>query len=368
MGVHHNLERDITCVCSLHAAIPIHNRELYTLVGIEKCTMLRAGQIGLPCKFLIGPKSSHQRIFRAGLYPRSFHATPRPQLLDTCISQTHTIITSLHSLTGLPWILSLPLTALCVRGVLILPIALYANNTRQRMLSLSPIISAWSHIIRARVFKENVSLGPVACHKLLTADMFAKSKEIYKDFGIRPWTRFLTWLQLPVWLVVIETIRKMCGTNQGLLGLVLGPSKTLDDNASREDVIAAASLPSIPIEQSLSMEGGLWFPDLLMPDPQLLLSVALTMSLFANIQYQVAHSRSIGAPQSTWSLRLVRISRMLALAIGPLTLQVPSAMLIYWLSSSLFGLLQNVIIDRYFSKTLIIKPCKSRSEVRSTGT
>ena len=330
--------------------------------------MLLAGHIGLPCKFLIRPRSSHQRICRAGLYPRSFHSTPRPQFLDICISQTHTIITSLHDLTGLPWVLTLPLTALCVRGVLILPIALYANNTRQRMLSVSPLISAWSHIVRTRIFQDNKSLGPVACHKLLTTEMFAMSKEVYKDFGIRPWTRFLTWLQLPVWLVVIETIRKMCGTNEGLLGLVSKSFRTLDDNASREDIIAAASAPSIPVEQSLSTEGALWFPDLLMPDPQLLLPVALSISIFANIQYQVAHSRSIGAPQSTWSVRLVNISRVLALAIGPLTLQVPSAMLIYWLSSSSFGLVQNVIIDRYFSDTPIIKPCKPRSEAYLTDT
>ena len=329
--------------------------------------MLVTWRVGLSRHLSRASKSGIPSIVSVGLQSRPFHATPQPRFLDACLSQTHTLITSLHSVTGLPWVATLPLTALCVRGVLILPLALYANDTRQRMISVSPIINAWSHIIRARVFKENKSLGPAACHRLLVAGMSAKSKEIYNDFGIKPATRFVTWLQLPAWLLVIETIRKMCGTNEGLLGLISKPFKPLANDASGEAIMEATRATSIPIEQTLSTEGGLWFTDLLAPDPLLVLPFALSASLFLNVYYQEFYNRSIGSTHSTFSRRLANVSKGLALAIGPLTLQVPTAMLIYWLSSSVLALFQNVIMDRYLSKTPVIKPCKPRHQVQLTG-
>ena len=154
--------------------------------------------------------------------------------------------------------------------------------------------------------------------------------------------------QLPIWLTAIEAVRAMCGTRAGLLGMIL-----------RSENAATAGVPTAP---SLATEGILWFPDLLVPDPQLVLPFLLSGAVFLNL----THARSGVGNQSVWQKRLHRSLMIVALALGPLTLQVPSAMLVYWISSSLLALLQAMILDRAMPMPPAIKPCDPMKRLKDT--
>jgi inner membrane protein COX18 len=136
----------------------------------------------------------------------------------------------------------------------------------------------------------------------------------------------------------------MCGTHSGLLGLLVTNPFTsqpsIDPDAPRD--AALSSLVDSPptasyVDPALATEGALWFPNLLLPDPHLLLPFILSGTLFLNIH--LTTRRSPLAPAATpFQRRLTTTLKVVALAIGPATLNVPAGMLVYWTSSALFAL------------------------------
>ena len=308
--------------------------------------------------------------FKANKVPplqRPFHATQQPQSqwLDVCYYQTHTLLTGLHGLTGLPWVWTLPLTALLIRSVLFVPLGIYTHKNRERNIAVQHLSSAWRHVLQRKIFKEYAASGPDHCTKVLKAGMKLKTAELRREMGAKSWKLCLPWLQLPVWLVVVETIRKMSGTKDGLLGLVTKNFKTPVEQ-DRETTLEALGAPSVvPVEQSFSNEGALWFTDLLVPDPQLILPFVLSATLFSGLYYQALHVHAKGIPQNKWTRRITNSLKLVALAIGPLTLQVPSAMLVYWISSSALATVQHIILDRVLKTTPRLAPCKPRQGLGS---
>ena len=210
--------------------------------------------------------------------------------------------------------------------------------------------------------REHKAEGPVACERIVVRKTREKEVEVRKRLGVEYWKSSLTWIQLPVFLVVIETIRKMCGTEHGLLGMIMrAPEK---DAVSEGDT----GLPNVSpyLEQSLATEGILWFPDLLVPDPMLILPFTLSASLFATILFYDRRTKAAGVPLSKWQIRLQRIVKVMALAIGPATLAMPSGMLLYWISSSLCAFGQNVFLEWFIPTKAVIGPCKPK-KVASAG-
>lgn len=322
----------------------------------------------------------------AGASRRGFHATPQHRFVDTCLSGTHTLITGLHTISGLSWVVTLPLTALLVRLCLVAPITTYVHSITQRRSQQRPLLEGWAHIYRKQIIKEHAAAGPEKCQQLLAKKLTQKSAEIYQQTGTQRWKSMLNFLQFPVWLIVIETIRRMCGTREGLIGMVqaswneklLGEASTNDkgsmsepsdlelDFASNdshtlplegkqmlEDVAGA---PVVPIEPSLATEGALWFPDLLIPDPQLILPFMLSATMFANIRYQERTRKKRGWQLGALQRRIGNASKIVVLAVGPLTLTVPSAIHVYWISSSAFALVNNIFLDRYLPVSTAVQP------------
>lgn len=311
---------------------------------------------------------------------RRFHSSPQRRFLDldTCYALTHTALTGLHSVTGLSWATILPCTALIIRVVILSPITIYTHKIRERRKPLRPLILAWAHIISRKVLQEHGKEGPTVFRKIAIKECSAKGKEIAKRHSAQAWKLFLPIVQLPVFLVMIETLRKMCGMHRGLLGLFSDYSKsdktTLGHGEVRADnTLQPFTLPFeqedhsvvIPLENSLAVEGALWFPDLLVPDPLLILPFALSGAVFLNIYYQSILAK--GVTESKWQTRIQNILKIIALAIGPLTLQVPSGILIYWISSSLCAVGSSMALEAYLPRAPPFKPPKSRDKLLPLG-
>lgn len=289
---------------------------------------------------------------------RFFHATPAPQFLDVCVDQVQTFITGIHSVSGLPWAASLPLTALIVRSVLIAPLSVIAHKAIGRRLALIPLIHAWKHVIHSRVMRNNRNQGPVMADRLTKRALRSKIRGLYSRHECGPLRLYLPFLQLPVFLIMMESIRRMCAAGEGLLGLLTkGPIDPVEK--SRDDILGEVSQTAASLEHSLSQEGALWFPDLLAPDPLLVLPFLLSGSLFASISYE---SRKPRLEPSKSTRRFTNALKIMALATGPLTLQAPSALVLYWLSSSLIVNGQHVLLDWYYPRGIPITPCKPKGK------
>jgi mitochondrial inner membrane protein COX18 len=275
---------------------------------------------------------------------RSFHASPRAPFLETGVAAAHTLIEGLHASTGLPWVYTLPLAALAIRATCILPISIYARRKIHRQAALAPVVQSWQHVLRKETMRETGYLGPHVTQQKLLWQLRRKRSEIYKRWGCQVWKTMLPLVQLPVWLTAIEAVRAMCGIRTGLLGMILRSEKNAD-----------SPIAGIEKEASFATDGALWFPDLLVPDPQMILPFMLTGAVLLNLTN--AHG---GPVQSVWQRRLTNSFRVVALALGPLTLQVPAAMLVYWISSSVLAYIQAVILNRAMPMPPAVKPCKPR--------
>ncbi|KAI9697060.1 MAG: hypothetical protein M1836_005021 [Candelina mexicana] len=116
----------------------------------------------------------------------------------------------------------------------------------------------------------------------------------------------------------------------------------------------------IPVESTFATEGAFWFPDLLVPDPHLLLPFILSGTMFTNIWLNT-RLQNDGTEPSVFKRRLTNSLKFVALIIGPATLQMPSAMLVYWISSSSFAMLQNLLLDWIVPLDKPVKPCKPKT-------
>lgn len=152
----------------------------------------------------------------------------------------------------------------------------------------------------------------------------------------------------------------MCGTEAGLLGLLVKSFSKSGQRITPEDLDQVL----VPIEQSFAMEGALWFPNLLLPDPISVLPFVLSGSLLANIFYHMRQAKS----SNIWQRMINNTLITMAFAIGPLTLQVPSAMLIYWISSSSIALGHSIALNWYIPRPPQILPCKPRGNRQVLGT
>lgn len=313
---------------------------------------------------------------------RRFHSSPVHQFLDfdTCYAVTHTALTGLHSVTRLSWAATIPCAALIIRVVILGPISIYTHKIRERRKPLRPLTLAWAHVISRKVLQEQGREGPTVFRKIAVREISAKGKELGKRHSAQAWRLFLPVVQLPFFLVMIETLRKMCGMHRGLLGLFTERYSKSDETtvehrveSRAEDTLQPSTLPFeqadhsvvIPLEQSLATEGALWFPNLLVPDPLLILPFALSGAIFLNIYYQSILAKR--ATESKWQARIQNIFKIMALAVGPLTLQVPSGILIYWISSSLCAVASTMALEAYMPGAPWFKPPNSRDKLLPLG-
>ena len=321
------------------------------------------------CIYRISPTICYRGSTRRRLYPRFFHTSGHSQmsLVDTCLSQTHSALVILHSSTGLPWALTFPLTALLIRGILIGPLSVYSWQITRKHLAMRPLTIAWAQVYNTQRAKDQKSLlKPDNSRRAAMKKLRVKQAELRRKFGTPIWASFLPFLQFPVWLLVTEAIRRMAGARHGLFGLFSNYFAESEDvvEMDRESILRTVDSLAVPVEPSFAWEGILWFPDLLVPDPQLILPFFFSGVMLGNIFYLQHSNRLRGIVQGKWSRRLTNIFKVIALAAGPLMLQMPSAVFVYWISSALIGLGQHVLIEKYMPFTgPSITPCKPRKPI-----
>lgn len=300
---------------------------------------------------------------------RSFHVDI-PSILHT----TQTSLVAIHAATGIPWVLLIPCFATAVAVVFRLPFTVFTRRIAVRRSRFTPLLQAWTTRLSRDVKRDRVPAQ--SAQREAEKRHVAASQRIYGKLGLgRAWA-LVSFLGMPGWLVGIETVRSLSGGSMGLLGmLVYGPegaekgtatgtvlgadgtndassSSILDATASGDPAVvdaitssatdAASTLAQAGVEASLTIEGALWFTNLTVPDPYGVLPIALSALLVMNALPTGKQARAavFDMTQVTKANRTqVRWTRaMLCLGVlaGPLTMKLPAAVHVFWISSSAF--------------------------------
>ena len=191
---------------------------------------------------------------------------------------------------------------------------------------------------------------------------------LVKQNGTQGWRTYGIVVKFPIWLTMMETMRRMTGTEDGMPSLAAKSPTTLEGKQYPEPGTAD---DLIPLEPSLATEGIFWFDNLMVPDPLLILPFALSGLMFA--MFSSRHStvtRQLPTPGSSPEatmrlfhrhLRSKRRLKLASLALGPATLLFPSAMLLYWMSTNLATVIVQPVVHFIVSNIRFIRASRAAS-------
>ncbi|KAK3321409.1 hypothetical protein B0T19DRAFT_403951 [Cercophora scortea] len=356
--------------------------------------------------------SSHLTRRRPQPHPHNHHKhqSHRPfsaiAALETTLATTQHLFTELHHITHTPWYLTIPLIALSINLVARLPLTIYSRRVAQRRAELTPLLQAWNTRHQKDVSKLPPHLAPStpeARTKEVVARFNKTSRRLFRAWGVPRWKDYASFAVFPVWLVGIESIRRLSGGPRGLLGHVLfgaaAGAKAKEDGSQVplllegegggaadglvEAAPAAGGLDALPTasttlslggDPSLATGGCLWFPDLTVPDPVHALPFILSAMLVVNLLprtgaglrafFGVEPRAGAAAPKTTVAqgkgvLRLRRSLFVVALMVGPATMGLPAALHLYWISSSAITFMMTEAVARFMPlPKSTIRPCK----------
>jgi inner membrane protein COX18 len=126
-------------------------------------------------------------------------------------------------------------------------------------------------------------------------------------------------------------------------------------------------------DQSMTTGGCLWFPDLTAADPLHILPFALSAILVMNVMPKSMLSLRVllgldNLPEAAvggvkWRLRLQRGLLVVAMAVGPITMDLPAALHLYWISSAALTKAQTSIIHKLMPLPRTVPPAKKEQTV-----
>ncbi|PLB46924.1 mitochondrial export translocase Oxa2 [Aspergillus steynii IBT 23096] len=293
---------------------------------------------------------------------RHFHPTrPRPFVAEA-LSISSGFIYSLHAITGLPWVVSLPLTALVVRTTVAMPLQIYTKIQARRERDMIPLVHSWRKYyqddVRTRKLAGQLALPGAAKMEVLKA-MKGKQRALHKRWNVARFWKPLNFLQAPIWISIMESIRAMSGSTSGLVPYLLS---FMEPSSSAE---AGAALQRA-VEPSLATEGALWFPDLMAGDPTGILPAMLTLSILLNVRTgwkAPALSELSDLPRIELAKKLTvkglrAFIQVLALNVGLSAYYhgMPAALMVYWITSTNTATLQTYLLEKYMIFNQPLKP------------
>lgn len=304
---------------------------------------------------------------------RGFHQTRPAPFINEVLDGTSAFVHGVHSVSHLPWVLSLPLTAFLVRMTVALPLQIFTKVQARKDSDLSPILTAWRqhHQRRAALDSSSKRLLPSQLTAMVTRNLKEQHKSLRQRWGVYRFWRPANFLQMPVWIAVMESIRAMSGIDRGLVPYLLSK---LEPSSSSE-----SSALHLAVEPSLATEGALWFPDLLAGDPTGILPTLLTVSILANVRAgwkapkmkEIADLPRLEMTKHLSTIGLRTFIQALALNIGVASYWygMPAALMVYWITSTNIATLQTFLLQKYMFPTPSLKPWRPISiGISSAGT
>lgn len=271
---------------------------------------------------------------------RSFSMDPAP-LINTLTDTLQNV----HSLTGIPWWGLVPITTVVMRGVWTLPLAIMQRNRVRKQNELRPVVAATAPVIRAKLATAAAgasksasgpmaALSPTAQMKydeimvLSARETRKRQKALFARHHVQLYKNaFLPLAQVPLWVAMSLTFRNLSGWS------------TWD------------AISNKPLDPALYTEGALWFPDLTVLDPLHVFPLAVGVTALVNVEWTfktfqlLRPARRRRAFRPTLVDSMGNLSRMSVVFLMVVSWHAPVALTLYWLTSQMFSLVQNIALD-----------------------
>uniref|UniRef100_A0A8C5LCK3 Cytochrome c oxidase assembly protein 18 n=1 Tax=Jaculus jaculus TaxID=51337 RepID=A0A8C5LCK3_JACJA len=237
--------------------------------------------------------------------------SPRPRL-----RQALGVLLGAHA-AGLPWWGSVVLSTAALRAAVTLPLAAYQHYILAKVENLQPEIKTIARHLNQEVAMHARQFGWSKRVARLTylKNMRRLVSELYVRDNCHPFkATVLVWVQLPMWIFMSVALRNFStGTTRS---------------------------EGFSVQEQLAAGGVLWFPDLTAVDSTWILPISIGITNLLIVE--ISALQKLG--MSRFQTYVTHFIRALSVLMVPVAATVPSSLALYWLCSSLIGLLQNLLL------------------------
>ncbi|KAM7357567.1 cytochrome c oxidase assembly protein COX18, mitochondrial [Cochliomyia hominivorax] len=230
-------------------------------------------------------------------------------------------LVEIHDFTGLPWWASIIFSTFLFRTVVTLPLTIYQHKITARIEKISLEMPAIIEDLKKeaamamRKFKWTEKQTKIVYQRSIRKQW---NKLIVRDNCHPAKTFIVLWGQIPLWIFQSMALRN-------LVNLMPDPT----------------SLQAQIVATELTVGGFGWIPNLTQVDSSYILPVALGIINLGIIEMQ----SMMRTRQSTRFHNIVtNVFRGFSLFMVPVACSVPSALTVFWVASSSYGLMQNILL------------------------
>ncbi|KAK2001867.1 hypothetical protein LX36DRAFT_569419 [Colletotrichum falcatum] len=296
--------------------------------------------------------------------------------VESSIQATGEALIWLNSLTG-HWGTTIVFAAFAV-AVVRTPLQMITKQILNKQIEAMPLVNAWAlQLPRSDRLSEALQLARTR-------------KRLFKERGCQNWKAWAPALGIPIWLLMSETLRRLCGARGGWLSLLSGDYKdpaqpTADAAASLSEQMSPPLSPSLQtisdglqslgstVEAGMANSGWLWFTDLTVADPTMALPGILMLTMgyamwprqkeMRNIVFDLGNSKLYMTPGLKWRVRLQRGLLVSAVLVPAVCCNLPAGLFLYWIASMTFSQVSGRVVDVVLPKPRAVQPCQRRERV-----
>ncbi|XP_077290797.1 cytochrome c oxidase assembly protein COX18, mitochondrial [Arctopsyche grandis] len=260
--------------------------------------------------------SSHSAIRDAFIQSPFYNTVSDTYIVKSCQSGFE----QLHEFTGLPWWATIITATVLARATITLPLAAHQNYIFAKLENIGPEMNKIAKDLgqETALAKKSFDLTDKQCSILFKKSMKKQWQKLVIRENCHPFKgTLLILVQIPLWISMSFSIRN--------LAYMLPEHSTT---------------ALVTYEQFLTGGFG-WISDLTMPDHTFILPITFGVLNLAIIELQ-AMSRS-GIPSRVQKYTM-NIFRGISIIMVPIAASVPSSLCLYWVTSSSFGLFQNILL------------------------
>ena len=205
--------------------------------------------------------------------------------------------------------------------------------------------------------KGEIKQGPKAAEQWVEKEVQKKRELLRLKYGYRLWVSLLPLASAPAWIVNTDVVRRMIGMKQSLISFFTSTNGDIDPSL-------------IPPDPSIAQEGFLWIPNLAMADPLWVLPITLWGLVVSQVYLRLKDFPLLSKKQiqslpnlqqkflAELSTRIREVGVLLGIFLGPwlIYVEVPSALVLYWIAASGTLVLERMLVKRIVGVGKNFKP------------
>lgn len=240
---------------------------------------------------------------------------------STTVSYFQNALVSFHDFTGLPWWATIIIYTFGMR-LAMFPLAVYGKKMKAQLVSiLSTELPAMNDELKREVAmaKKKFNMNDRDTFILYKRSFNTQYRKMIERDNCHPLkTTILFWFQIPIWICHSIGIRNI---------LTMQP----DPN----------SVKALNVFTQMTVGGILWVPNLIESDASYILPMVWGITNLMNIELGALEN---GGKSTKFMNIMTNIFRGVIIAVIPIGATVPSCLCLYWCTSSLCALGQNLIL------------------------